>query len=114
MSEKDKANLLAIIDSASKIKKFTASFVDADSFYDDEKSFDAVLMNFVAIGEFVKRLSIELTEEYQEVSWVKINDLRNLFANNYFGVDAEEVWQIIQIDLDPLVRDVKAILVTQN
>jgi len=105
---------LAIIDSASKIKKFRANFSNADTFYDDEKSFDAVLINFVAIGEFVRRLSIELTEEYQEVHWVKINDLRILFAHNYFGVDAEEVWQIIQMDLDPFVRDVKAILVTQE
>ncbi|HET8736363.1 MAG TPA: HepT-like ribonuclease domain-containing protein [Pricia sp.] len=110
MFDKDKANLLAIIDSASKIKKFTASFSDADSFYDDEKTFDAVLMNFVAIGEFVKRLSVDLTEKHPEVPWIKIHNLRNLFAHNYFGVDAEEVWQIIQGDLEPLVRDIKKIL----
>lgn len=32
MSEKDKANLLAILDSCSKIKKFTEEIWDADSF----------------------------------------------------------------------------------
>lgn len=94
--------------------KFTENYSDAESFYDDEKTFDAVLMNFVAIGEFVKRLSIELTEEYPKIPWIKIYDLRNLFAHNYFGVDAEEVWQIIHIDLEPLVQDIKAILETQK
>jgi uncharacterized protein with HEPN domain len=47
MSEKDKANLLAILDSCQKIQKFTSGISDADAFFADEKSFDAVLMNFV-------------------------------------------------------------------
>lgn len=60
MSDKDKANLLAILDSCSKIRKFTEETWDADSFFADEKTFDAVLMNFVVIGEAVTRLSDDL------------------------------------------------------
>lgn len=38
MSEKDEANLLAILDSAEKIIRFSEAFLDADDFYGDEKS----------------------------------------------------------------------------
>jgi hypothetical protein len=36
MSEKDTGNLLAIIDSCTKIQKFVANIKDSDSFFADE------------------------------------------------------------------------------
>lgn len=111
MSEKDKANLLAIIDSIEKIERFVKDIRDADSFYQDEKTFDAVLINFIVIGESVSRLSQTLKEKEDQVSWVKIKSLRNIVAHNYFGVDAEEVWQIIHGNLPELKLKIKSIAV---
>ncbi len=67
MSEKDKGNLLAIIDSCSKIEKFISDIWDADAFFADEKTFDAVLMNFMVIGEAVGRLTKELKEKETQI-----------------------------------------------
>lgn len=50
MSEKDNPALLTIIDSANKIKNYTKGIKNADSF-EDEKSFDAVMMNFIMMGK---------------------------------------------------------------
>lgn len=91
MSEKDKGNLLAILESCSKITKFIVDIDDSQSFYEDDKTFDAVLINFVVIGEAVKRLSEELREKQKHIPWLKIKGFRNLVAHDYFGVDAEEV-----------------------
>ncbi len=55
MSEKDKANLLAVLDASAKIQRFCTGFPYADAFYADDKTFDVVLMNFVVIGEAVSR-----------------------------------------------------------
>lgn len=110
MSEKDKANLLAIIDSIKKIERFVKDIRDADSFYQDEKTFDAVLINFIVIGESVSRLSKTLKEKENQVSWVKIKSLRNIVAHDYFGVDAEEVWQIIHVNLPELKLKIKSIV----
>ena len=53
-------------------------------------------MNFIVIGEMVGKLSDELiTNSNVEIDWFKIKGFRNILAHNYFGVDAEEVWQII-------------------
>lgn len=110
MSEKDKANLLAILDSCSKIKTFTGEIWDADAFFEDEKTFDAVLMNFVIIGEAVARLSTTLKSENTHIPWGDIQGIRNLVAHDYFGVDAEEVWQIIQNSLSELELQVEKLL----
>ena len=57
MSDKDNGNLLAIVDASKKILKFISDHQNADTFFEDEKTFDAVLLNFVIIGESVARLS---------------------------------------------------------
>ena len=91
MSEKDKGNLSAIIDSCSKIEKFTNDISDADAFFADEKTFDAILMNFVLIGKAVARLTNELKKKETQIPWTRIKGFRNIVAHDYFGVDAEEV-----------------------
>jgi len=91
MSEKDKGNLMAILDCCTKIQKFTEDVYDADALFADQKTFDAVLMNFIIIGESVSRLSDELKEEQNKIPWNKIKGFRNIVAHNYFGVDAEEL-----------------------
>lgn len=110
MFEKDKGNLLAIIDSCSKILKFTDGLSDAEAFFADERTFDAVLMNFVIIGESVARLSEELRAMEDRVPWPKIKGFRNIVAHDYFGVDAEEVWQIIKNNIPELESQINNIL----
>lgn len=96
MSDKDLGNLSAILESCDKIQRFTTNLNNADEFYEDEKSFDAVLINFVIIGESVARLSEEFKENESQIPWLKIKGFRNIVVHDYFGVDAEEVWQIIE------------------
>lgn len=110
MSDKDRANLLAILDSAGKIQRFVADHNEADTFYSDVESFDAVLLNFVIIGESVIRLSDVLKEDNSHIPWQQIKRFRNFVVHDYFGVDAEEVWQIIQDHLPELGRNVQDIL----
>lgn len=110
MSEKDIGNLNAILDSCLKIERFTEHLNNADEFFQDEKTFDAVLINFVIIGESVQRLSEELKESYSNIPWFKIKGFRNIVVHDYFGVDAEEVWQIIKDKIPELKLQIKKIL----
>lgn len=67
-------------------------------------------MNFVIIGEAVARLTDELKEKETQISWTKIKAFRNIVAHEYFGVDAEEVWQIIKNNLPELEKEIKKII----
>jgi uncharacterized protein with HEPN domain len=114
MSKKDKANLLAIIDSIEKILTYVKSISNAVQFYKNSVVFDATLMNFVVIGEMVDRLSTSLKEQEPDMDWKKIKAFRNLVAHDYLGVDAEEVWQIIHNHLPILKTKIQTILDKQN
>lgn len=103
-----------MLEGIEKILTFTASLEDVDAFFADQKTFDAVLMNFVVIGEAVARLSTTLKEKHEDVPWRKIKQFRNIVAHNYFGIDAEEVWQIIGSDLPVLQSSIKKIFDTEN
>lgn len=110
MSDKDRGNLMAILDSVGKIQRFSLDHESAESFHIDEETFDAVLLNFVIIGEAVSRISEDLKDAHPQVPWRQIKGFRDVVAHDYFGVDAEEVWQIIKLHLPELVLKVSRIL----
>ncbi len=92
MSDKDKLNLLSILDSTKKILEYSKGYSNADDFYEHQRDFDAAMMNFIIIGEMVARMSQEFIEQNNQIDWFKIRGFRNTVAHNYFGIDAEEVW----------------------
>ncbi len=110
-SQKDFACLQNIIDSISKIKKYSSGHTNADEFLNNTKSFDATMMNFIVIGEMAEKLSEGFIIDTQNrIDWFKIKGFRNIIAHNYFGIDAEEVWQIIQSSLTELEQEIKKII----
>ena len=57
MLEKDKLNLLSIEEAIEKIYKYSHLYSNADDFNENQRDFDAAMMNFIIIGEMVSRLS---------------------------------------------------------
>lgn len=111
ISHKDFACLLNILESISKIKQYSDPFNDADSFYSDSKSFDAVMMNFVVVGEMAEKITDEFKRSTETtIDWYRIRGFRNIIAHNYFGIDAEEVWQIMKGSLIQLEIDIRSII----
>jgi uncharacterized protein with HEPN domain len=95
MLTKDQHCLEAIIEATDRIIEYTSGFKSADDFNNDHRNFDATMMNFVVIGEMVDKLSDDFKVTNSNLEWIKIKGFRNLVAHDYFGIDAEEVWQII-------------------
>jgi uncharacterized protein with HEPN domain len=100
-----------MLDCIDKIRQYSSPFTSADAFGEANQAFEACLMNFIVIGEMVEKLSEELKDaSYDEIDWFKIQGFRNILAHNYFGVDAEEVWQIIHNSLPRLEVQLKKLL----
>ena len=110
MCEKNRLNILSILDSIKKILEYSKGYSNADQFNENQRDFDAAMMNFIIIGEMVARLSDEFIEKYDHIEWFKIRGFRNIVAHNYFGIDAEEVWQIIQNRIPELQKELQKIL----
>jgi uncharacterized protein with HEPN domain len=110
MPDANRLNILSIQDAVDKILVYSQTYSNADMFYANQRDFDAVMMNFIVVGEMVSRLSEKFIEQNPHVDWFKIRGFRNIVAHNYLGIDAEEVWQIIKIHIPKLKTDIKDIL----
>ena len=108
LSRKDYFILLNMLEAIEKIKQYCMPFASADDFFNNSQAFDASLMNFIIIGEMVEKLSNDLLDNTEnKMNWLKIKGFRNILAHNYFGVDAEEVWQIVHHNLPKLETQLK-------
>lgn len=103
-------SLTSILEAIEKIENYTKEFSTADDFYHDEKSFDATMMQFVVIGEMISKLDEKFKKEHSSIPWQKVKDFRNIVAHNYFGIDADEIWEIITTKIKPLKKDIESIL----
>jgi len=110
MLTKDHHCLEAIIEATDRIAEYTSGINSADDFNNDYRNFDATMMNFVVIGEMVDKLSDDFKMEHYKIDWIKIKGFRNIVAHDYFGIDAEEVWQIINGKIPKLKADIQKLL----
>ena len=62
----------------------------------DEKTFDAIVRNLEIIREAVKRIPSEMRVRYPDVEWKKIAGLRDIVAHEYFGLDEDILWDVVQ------------------
>ena len=97
-----------------KIEKRAREFTTAEDFGASDKSeetFDSICMLFMAIGENLKRVDQmtdgHLFEKYPEADWTGAMGFRDVIAHQYFQIDHEEVFSIIQDDMETLLRSVE-------
>jgi uncharacterized protein with HEPN domain len=85
-----------------KIEIYVAG-LDHAGFLRDEKTADAVVRNLEVLGEAARQLPDDFTLRNPNVPWHRIAGLRNRIVHDYFGLDLEIIWQIVQHDLPPLI-----------
>ena len=110
MLTKDHHCLESILEAIDRIIEYTSGFNAADDFNNDYRNFDATMMNFVVIGEMVDKLSDDFKKDNSNIEWMKIKGFRNIVAHDYFGIDAEEVWQIIKNKIPNLKTEITTLL----
>ncbi len=70
-----------------------------DKFIKDRKTYSAVIREFEIIREATSHLSNDIIQKYHSILWRDLKDFRNILIHEYFGVDFEIVWNVIQQDL---------------
>lgn len=91
MSRNERLRLADIVEACNRISAYTDGFT-ADSFAHDLKTQDAVIRQFVIIGEAVKTLPAELIQTAPSISWSQIAGFRDVLTHAYFAVDPSVVW----------------------
>ena len=71
---------------------------------------DATIRKLQVIGHAVKNLSDSPKSRKKDIPWKQIAGLRDKVIHDYFGVDLEIVWAVVQKDLPTLRRAIDDLL----
>jgi uncharacterized protein with HEPN domain len=104
-----KAYLEDILEAAGAAREFVTG-MGKDELGRDRRTRDAVVRNLEIIGEAAKKLPAQTRRDYPEVEWKKLAGLRDILVHDYFGIDMDIVWDIVQNKLPVLVEQVQRIL----
>ena len=66
------------------------------------------------IGEAVNNLPEEFKEKHSGIPWREISGMRNVLIHEYFGINMERVWNLIDKDLTELKEKVEEIKESSN
>jgi len=82
---------------------------------DSDRMFNLAMARAVeVIGEASNRLSKETRDKYPEIPWSQIISTRNRLIHAYDKVDFDILWDILHLDLPPLIQQLEAILGDAN
>ncbi len=104
----DRERLSDILEAIERIDRYSAQ--GRFAFDEDELIQTWVLHHLQIIGEAVRALSPATTSDLHEIEWQKIVGMRNILVHNYFSIDTEIVWAVIENDLQALKSQIKEFL----
>ena len=98
-----------ILEATKRIEKYTKKLTLA-KLKKDELTVDGVVRNLEIIGEAAKNIPANIKEKYPDIEWKKIAGLRDILAHEYFGVDLEVLWDVIENKLPDLKKKIARLL----
>ncbi len=108
-SRNAKLYLNDILEACADIQDFTREMKSATELQKDRRTFLAVIHSLQIIGEAARQMPKSFREKYPEFPWRETASLRNVIAHEYFGLDIDIIWDVIQTRLPVLAEQVKQI-----
>jgi uncharacterized protein with HEPN domain len=98
-----------IIDSIQLIKKSTEN-MNQSKFRKDKDMQDATIRRIEVIGEAAKNIPASFRKKYPDIPWTQIAGMRDKLIHHYFGVDIDNVWNVVRDDLPKLEAQLNSII----
>ncbi|MCJ7433521.1 MAG: DUF86 domain-containing protein [Anaerolineales bacterium] len=96
-----------ILQACEDILDFTQEMDSADELQNDRRTFLAVIHSIEIIGEAARQTPKSFREKHLEIPWRETIGLRNVIAHEYFGLDNELIWDVIQTQIPLLARQMR-------
>ncbi len=104
----DRVYLEHIRDALADIGTYTSA--GRDAFFEQRIRQDATLRKLEVIGQAVKNLSDDSKSRQPQIPWKQIAGMRDKVIHDYFGVNLEIVWAVVEKDLPQLMSAIRDLL----
>ncbi|MHA1402044.1 MAG: HepT-like ribonuclease domain-containing protein [Candidatus Heimdallarchaeaceae archaeon] len=84
--------------------------LDFESFTNSESYKRAAVKSLEIIGEASKKISAETRTKNNHIEWTDLSKMRDVLVHQYFGIDYEIVWDIINKKIPELQTKIEIIL----
>ena len=98
-----------ILECIERIEQYVAGLQLA-AFKASQITVDATVRNLEVIGEASRNIPEDVKEAHPELEWAKIVGLRNRVVHEYFGVDLDIIWRIVDDELPALKAKMRELL----
>ena len=104
----DHGRVFDILEAISRIERV---YIEGKKkFGEDEMAQVWVIHHLEIIGEAARGISEEFKDSHGEIPWSEMIGMRNILIHQYFGIDKEAVWQVVEKDLPVLKSHFKKYL----
>jgi uncharacterized protein with HEPN domain len=97
------------LDAVAAVQNYTVGMT-LDAFTRDRRTVDAVVRNFIVIGEAAVHIPEEVCARNPEIPWADMRAMRNFVVHEYFGIGEKVLWDTIHEDLPGIVEPLRRLL----
>lgn len=98
-----------IVDAIQRITRYTAGMT-FEEFAADDRTVDAVIRNFLVIGEATRHVPDHVRKSVPRVPWKLMEGIRHILVHDYDTVRLDVVWKTVVEDLPALIDPLQRML----
>ena len=102
-----------ISDNINNIESFSKN-LNKEKFESNKLRQNAIIRCLEIIGEAAKNIPDSFREKYPDMPWREVAGFRDVLSHAYFGVSIERVWNIIELDLPNIKKEIEKIIKDNN
>jgi len=104
----DRERLLDIKEAIGNIKKYSVK--GRGTFEEEELVQNWIIHHLQIIGEAAVKISDDFQEQHPDIPWPKIIGMRNILVHDYFRIDINAVWAVVENDIPQLEQQIELFL----